>query len=141
MKKITNKKVVSKQTKAKSNGKYRSGFEAKVTEQLTNLGIDFEYEPQDKKVSYLIPESKHTYLPDLVIGDTIYECKGRFLSADRKKHRLLKEQHPEQKIVIVFQNPNVPITKGSKTKYRDWCDKNKISWCTVKDLPRLLKGA
>lgn len=102
---------------------FRSGLEGKVAKQLEVLGVKVEYETT--KVKYVIPESLHTYTPDFVLPNGIVvETKGRFVVADRKKHLLIKQQHPDLDIRFVFQNPKNKITKGSKTTYADWCIKN-----------------
>ena len=54
----------------------------------------------------------------------IVESKGRFVTADRKKHLLIKKQHPTLDIRFVFSNSKAKINKGSKTTYGDWCDKH-----------------
>lgn len=112
------------------NNKYRSKFEQRLADRLLKLG--FVYEPFN--IDYTIPESKHKYKPDFVRGKLIYELKGRWTAQDRKKMRLLVEQHPEYEIVMVFQNPNIKINKGSKTSYADYCDKYNIKWMSYKDL-------
>ncbi len=50
------------------------------------------------------------------------ETKGRFLTADRQKHILIKDQHPALDIRFVFSNPNTRISKQSKTTYAMWCE-------------------
>ena len=52
------------------------------------------------------------------------ETKGRFVTADRKKHKLIKEQHPDIDIRFVFSNSKTRISKTSKTKYGKWCELN-----------------
>ncbi|MQR02362.1 hypothetical protein [Glaciimonas soli] len=47
--------------------------------------------------------------------------KGRFLTADRQKHLLIKQQHPELDIRFVFSRSKTTISKTSKTTYGDWC--------------------
>lgn len=116
--------------KKSSDQKFRSKFEQRLASKLAYLG--FKYEPF--KIDYTIPESKHKYTPDFVRGKLIYELKGRWTATDRKKMRLLVEQHPEYEIVMVFQNPNIKINKGSKTSYADYCDKYNIKWMDSKDL-------
>lgn len=113
-----------------TNKKYRSKFEQRLADRLLKLG--FIYEPM--KIDYTIPESKHKYTPDFVRGKLIYELKGRWTAQDRKKMKLLVEQHPEFEIIMVFQNPTIKINKGSKTSYADYCDKNGIKWMSYKDL-------
>ena len=101
---------------------YRSGLEDRISEQLKGLGVPFEYEKF--KIKYEVNEVR-TYSPDYVLPNgIIVESKGRFVAADRKKHLLVKKQHPELDIRFVFSNSKAKITKGSKTSYGDWCDKN-----------------
>ena len=101
---------------------WRSGLEEEVAKQLDMMRVKYTYE--EKKVSYTVPESKHTYTPDFVLHNgIIIETKGRFVTADRKKHLLVKQQHPELDIRFVFSNPRCKISKLSKTTYADWCDK------------------
>lgn len=102
---------------------FRSGLEEDLSESLKSQGIDGEYEQH--KISYTIPATKHTYTPDFRLPNGIFiETKGRFVIADRKKHILIKEQHPELDIRFVFQNSRNKIRKGSKTTYADWCNKH-----------------
>ncbi len=107
----------------KKVGKYRSKFEQLVAEQLKVLKAKAEYET--KKIKYTTPATEHTYTPDWVLPNgIIIEAKGRFTTSDRKKHLLIKEQHPELDIRFVFQRASQPIYKHAKTSYADWCDKN-----------------
>lgn len=102
---------------------YRSGLEEVVSEQLTKAGIEFEYE--STKIDYIKPVTKHKYTPDFILhNNIIVETKGRFVTADRKKHLLIKEQHPTLDIRFVFSRSKTPISKQSKTTYADWCEKN-----------------
>ena len=105
----------------------RSGLEDTVHAQLTKKKILFEYEPSDKKIVYIIPESTHKYTPDFVLttasGKTIYvETKGIWDSEDRKKHLLIRQQHPEKDIRFVFTRSKARIRKGSKTTYACICN-------------------
>jgi hypothetical protein len=106
---------------------YRSGLEDKVAKQLSDLGVEYEYEKL--KIAYEVHESRK-YTPDFVIlhNDIIVETKGRFLGADRKKHLLIKEQHPEKDIRFVFSNSKAKLSKGSPTSYADWCNKHGFLW-------------
>lgn len=54
----------------------------------------------------------------------IIETKGRFVTADRQKHLMIKAQHPDLDIRFLFQNSRARISKTSKTTYADWCRKN-----------------
>lgn len=101
---------------------YRSGLEVKVAKQLEEVGVKAEYETT--KIKYHVEED-HTYTPDFVLPNgIIVETKGRFVLEDRKKHLLVKSQHPHLDIRFVFTNSKTKIRKGSPTSYADWCSKN-----------------
>lgn len=106
---------------------FRSGLEEKVGAQLDRLGIKAEYETT--KIKYLKPAKTSTYTPDFVLPNgIIVETKGRFLTADRQKHLLVKQQYPELDIRFVFSNSRSKISKQSKTTYADWCNKHGFSY-------------
>lgn len=106
---------------------YRSGLEELVADQLTAAGIRFAYEGFPLK--YTVPERLAKYTADFVLPNgIIVETKGRFVTADRTKHRLIKEQHPDLDIRFVFSNPNATIGKKSKTTYAMWCDRLGIQY-------------
>lgn len=111
-----------KVTIAKQKG-YRSGLEEAISQQLDKMSIDGQYEQH--KVLYVKPVTYHEYTPDFRLPNGIFvETKGRFVLEDRKKHLLIKSQHPELDIRFVFQNSKNKIRKGSKTTYADWCEKH-----------------
>lgn len=118
---------------------YRSGFEHKVSEQLSESKIKFQYE--NTVIDYIKPETQHKYTIDFTLPNGILiETKGRWVAEDRKKHLLIKKQHPELDIRIVFQSAKTKIRKGSKTTYGDYCDKHGIPWAE-KNIPESwLKG-
>lgn len=106
---------------------FRSGLEEKVADYLTSKGVGFSFETL--KVSYVKPETKHIYTPDFILDNgIIIETKGRWLLDDRKKHLLIRKQHPHLDIRILFQNANAKIRKGSKTSYADFCEKHGIPY-------------
>ena len=106
---------------------YRSGFEHKVSDQLKENKIKFGYETT--VIDYIKPETKHTYTIDFTLPNGILvETKGRWVPEDRKKHLLIKKQHPELDIRIVFMSCKTKIRKGSKTTYGMFCDKHGILW-------------
>jgi len=113
---------VTKRQAAVKNG-YRSGLEEVVDSTLKQRNIDGEYEKH--KIKYTIPATDHTYTPDFRLPNGIFvETKGRFVVEDRKKHVLIRKQHPELDIRFVFQNSKNKIRKGSPTTYGDWCVKH-----------------
>ena len=102
---------------------YRSGLEEKIADQLRKLGIDPRYE--EETIEYLKPARKSKYTPDFILPNgIIIESKGRFSTADRQKHLLIKQQHPELDIRFVFSNSKSRISKQSATTYAMWCQKN-----------------
>jgi hypothetical protein len=102
---------------------FRSGLEERVADQLKALSVGFEFEKL--KIKYTKPARTATYTPDFVLSNgVIIETKGRFLTADRQKHLLIKEQYPTMDLRFVFSNSKAPISKGSKTTYGDWCNKH-----------------
>lgn len=110
---------------------YRSGLEETVASQLNNAGIDAKYE--ERKLKYVKPATNCTYTPDFVLPNGIViETKGRFMADDRKKHVLLKQQHPDLDVRFVFNRSKTPISKGSKTTYAIWCEKSGFAYADVR---------
>ena len=106
---------------------FRSGLEEKVAEYLASKGVGFSFETL--KVPYVKPETKHIYTPDFILDNgIIIETKGRWMMEDRKKHVLIRKQHPNLDIRILFQNAHAKISKGSKTSYADFCEKHGITY-------------
>ena len=102
---------------------YRSGLEDSIADQLKHSRVKAVYEGYS--IDYEIPASSHTYTPDFVLPNgIIIETKGIFDATDRKKHLLIKEQHPNLDIRFVFSNINAKIYKGSKTTHAEWCRKH-----------------
>jgi hypothetical protein len=98
---------------------YRSGLESKVSAQLNEAGVSFEYETF--KIEYQVNETRK-YTPDFRLPNgIIVETKGRFVAADRKKHLLVQQQHPDLDIRFVFSNSKAKLNKGAKSTYADWC--------------------
>jgi len=101
---------------------YRSGLEDKVSKQLKESGVTFKYETL--KIVYEVNETRK-YTPDFLLPNgIIIETKGRFVSADRKKHLLIQKQHPNLDIRFVFSNSKAKLNKGAKSTYGQWCDKH-----------------
>ena len=105
---------------------YRSGLEVTIAEELRRLNIPFSYETE--RLSFLIPQRSAKYTPDFIlpkVGGVWYlETKGRWVTADRQKHVLIKKQLPQLDLRFLFQNANAKLYKGSKTSYADFCIKN-----------------
>ena len=113
---------LTRQTFKRSDG-FRSGLEAKIAQQIhAQTGQPAAYELE--RIPYIKPESKHTYTPDFRLPNgVIVEAKGIFDSEDRRKHELIKAQHPQLDIRFVFSSCKKPINPGSPTSVAAWCEK------------------
>jgi hypothetical protein len=113
---------------------FRSGLEKKVAEQLEAEGVAYGHESQ--WIRYTVPAREAKYLPDFSFKDCpiIIEAKGRFGGGnprfkqpatdgakERQKLILLKEQHPELEIRIVFQRASRRTTMASSGRTRASC--------------------
>jgi hypothetical protein len=99
---------------------YRSGLEVAVANQLKLASVQFEYETL--RIPFEQPQKKRHYTADVVLSNgIIVETKGRFVTADRQKHLLVQQQHPDLDIRFLFSNSRQRISKQSKTTYADWC--------------------
>ena len=106
---------------------YRSGLEKINQDLLKSLDIPYGYE--SRKIPFTEPAKKRSYTPDFFLKNgIIIETKGRFLSKDRQKHLLVKEQHPDLEIRFVFSRSKSPIYKGSKTTNAKWAEKHGFKW-------------
>lgn len=130
--KKSSKPLTAKQTALKYG--FRSGLEEKIATSLTSKGVGFDYE--SLVITYTKPAKLSKYTPDFRILDNgiIVESKGRFLTEDRQKHLLIKQQHPKLDIRFVFSNSKTKINKRSPTSYGDWATKNGFLFAD-KDIP------
>jgi hypothetical protein len=70
------------------------------------------------------------YTPDFVLlrNGIVVESKGRWVTADRKKIRLIRAQYPALDLRIVFSNSRSRISKQSKTTYAAFCEAQGIPY-------------
>lgn len=95
---------------------YRSGLEVRNAKDLASRDPGAEYEPF--KLNYTQPAKPRTYLPDFVLSNgIIIDTKGRWVTEDRQKFKMLKDTDPDLDIRLVFSNPQTKIGKNSKTTY------------------------
>jgi len=93
-----------------------------IAEKLKTDKVSFRYEAVKIEWQDL---AYRTYTPDIILDNgIIVEVKGRFITADRRKHLEIKKQHPNLDIRFVFENSQNRISKASKTTYSMWCVKN-----------------
>lgn len=99
---------------------FRSGLEERLAAQLGAAGLPVVFE--EHTIHYVKPARVHKYTPDFfLVNGIIIESKGRFDTADRQKHLMVKEQHPDLDVRFVFSRSASTISKQSKTRYADWC--------------------
>lgn len=119
--------------------RFRSGLERKGARQLELSGLPFTYETD--KIDFVKPAKNAKYCPDFVLtkrdGSKMYiEFKGQFDTADRQKHLLIKDQHPDLDIRIVFQRAKNRIGKTSNTTYAKWATSKGFKWADGGVIPK-----
>lgn len=112
--------------RAIANG-WRSGLEESLAADLNARGIDYEYEQH--VLSFTIPARVAKYTPDFYLTTRtgkliIVETKGRFTTENRQRMILVKAEHPDLDIRLVFSNSRTKISKQSKTTYAMWCERH-----------------
>lgn len=112
----------AKRTTTTSKNKYRSKFEGAIASNLEARGVSYEYESQ--RLSYVVTRD---YKPDFLVGSIFVEAKGYFRSADQRKMRSVRDQHPDIDIRFVFQKASGRV-QGSKMTCADWCEKYGFVW-------------
>lgn len=107
---------------------YKSKLERVNAKLLEEERVDFEYEPKEAKIPYIVPASKHLYTPDLPFISKgtgkliIVETKGIWDYTDRYKHALIKTLYPSLDIRFVFTRSATKTSKGAKQTYADICE-------------------
>lgn len=110
-----------KQSRAARKKGYRSGLELNTSKFLDELKYKYKYEGLKIEWEDL---AYRTYTPDFVLQNgIIVETKGLFNASDRRKHLMVKKQHPKLDIRFVFFNSKSKLYKGAKSTYADWCKK------------------
>ena len=125
------KAIIRSKRKVLKKKTFRSGLEDTTALQIKSKGAKLLYETS--KIKYTIPESDHVYTPDFILPNgIIVETKGRFMIDDRKKHLLIRAQHPEKDIRFVFTRSATKLYKGARTTYADWCVKYSFKFADKK---------
>jgi hypothetical protein len=127
-----------KQTRSKAKAKgFRSGFEVEVAGMLDALGVDYTYETEVFPWTEDLPNgycpdcgckavANRTYTPDFFLDNgTIIEAKGIFTVKDRKIALAMKEMGTPTKLLFMWDNK---LSRKSKTRYSDWCQKNDVDF-------------
>ncbi len=124
-------KVIRKSRRVLKKKTFRSGLEDITALHIKSRGAKVLYETS--KIKYTIPQSDHIYTPDFILPNgIIVETKGRFMIEDRKKHLLIRAQHPDKDIRFVFTRSATKLYKGAKTTYADWCVKYNFKFADKK---------
>lgn len=111
-------------------GGKRSTFEDSLTRDMEVRGLQFEYEPKDGHLGYMLE-----YFPDFRLPNGILvEAKGFFDSTDRTKMLRVKMANPEADIRFVFMANN-KLNPKSKSRYSDWCEKHGFQWFVGRSIP------
>lgn len=119
---------------------FRSGLEEVIAAELDDAGVSYKYE--GTPIEFVQPAKPRKYSPDFRLPDgSIIETKGRFVTADRQKHLMIKAQHPDLKIRFLFNNPNARISKQSRTTYAMWCEKHGFEYAACPTKAQLRDGA
>lgn len=118
---------------------FRSGLEVQIAAELKAAGVKVRYE--DGVIEYEQPTKTRKYTPDFILPNgVIIETKGRFVTADRQKHLMVKKSWPDIDIRFIFSNPNARIGKKSRTTYAMWCDKHGFKWAKAATKTQLRAG-
>ena len=116
----------AKQFSAAMKHGYRSGLEVRTKDYLIEHNMPFKYEEVKIEWEDLM---YRTYTPDFVLKNgIIIETKGLFSADDRRKHLAVKTQHPKLDIRFVFTSSRKKLSKGAKSSYGQWCEKNGIKY-------------
>lgn len=129
---------------------YRSGFEARVAEDLKKRGIPFEYEPTTF-VLHVVDVGRlcnscgsndvarvSRYTPDFRLGNNRYvETKGRLTSKERRIILAFWEQVAKPNDLgyyVLLQRDNW-MTKAKKQRYSDWLKRMGIPYAVGEKIP------
>jgi hypothetical protein len=110
----------------------RNAFETRAAAMLPP-----SYQYETTRLPYTLPPSH--YVPDWydAASHTVVEAKGRWMDCDRRKLRAVRQQYPALRLIIVFQRPNTPISKRSKTTYAEYARKIGLEVMSLEDLATL----
>jgi len=114
-----------------------------IIEALTEAGIPFVHrdgQADTVKITYQTPVRVASYFPTFTIRCNdgvivVLQQKGRFVTADRQKHIMIKQQHPALDLRFVFSNSRQTISKQSPTTYARWCERHGFAYCDKGAIP------
>ena len=129
-------KAKIKKRRPKRKKDFRSGLEARIAEQLHDGGVPFTFERT--AIPYMKNGKVSRYTPDFHVNKAFHlEAKGYFVggAADRRKLILVKQQHPELDLRLVFQREGRLVSKDSRMTYADWADALGFPWAGGGTIP------
>lgn len=108
-----------------------NGFEASIYKQLRASRSIKDISFEGEVIKYEVPAVASKYTPDFVIefedGRKVYiESKGFLRPEHKKKMQLVRKQHPDKDIRIVFQKDH--RLYKSKVTYSQWAEKTGYPW-------------
>jgi hypothetical protein len=108
---------------------FRSKLEKRIARQLKRAGVKWTYE--STKIPYIKNGKISHYHPDFHVNRRFHlEAKGYFVGGARDRHKLLlvKAQHPDLDLRIVFEREGHLVSPYSSMTYADWAEENGIPW-------------
>ena len=112
---------------------FRSGLEERIAAELMARKVPFKFEQEI--IHFEEPAKKRRYTPDFLLPNGIFiETKGRFQTADRQKHKMIRVQHPDLDIRFLFSNTKQKISKTSTTTYAMWCSRFHFQFAKAVDI-------
>lgn len=120
---------MTKRRRPRAKAPFKSRFEQGIAENLTHRGALWGYETI--KLSYSVPDK--TYTPDFIVTSRsgkqiIVEAKGYFKYTDRAKMLLVRDQHIDLDIRLLFARASNKIAPSSNTSYGEWATANGFIW-------------
>ena len=119
---------------AKTMG-YKSMTEVRFAARLKSANIKFEYE----RDTFVYQHDPQEYTPDFFIDDSsiVLEVKGKLDYQTRRKLISIKKSNPDLDIRLVFEKPNNRISRGAKTRYWNWAEREGFPWYSDQDIDKL----
>jgi hypothetical protein len=108
--------------------KYKSKLEKAVAAKLKKLRRGY-YKYEIEKLPYTL---ECNYSPDFTSlrTGTIIEVKGYLDADDRRKMLAVKKQHPNRRIIFLFQRPDSRIPR-MKVTHAEWAEKHGFECCSL----------
>lgn len=101
------------------NQYFRSTWEANYARILKYLNVEYQFEPEIIWLKKL-DGSEISYRPDFKVGDLYIEIKGYWHEDAIEKMKMLKEQYPDIKLVIIELDKYNQLKKTYKSKVKVW---------------------